>query len=90
MMKKYIIFISIIVLFTLGLVSFSLYLFSKIEKEIPTTVPLIEEEGKIREEKPKLTPSRPEDYGIIVIDDSNRSKTQEGWDNLLRNIIKET
>jgi hypothetical protein len=43
-----------------------------------------------KEERPrrKLVPDNPEDYGIVVLDERDLPRIQEGWDELLGNRIK--
>lgn len=80
-MKKEIIIISIIITFTFFIVLFSIYEMQKIKRQVIKAIP--EEKGQIYQPAPKLVPSRPQDYGMIVIDEYNRPQTQEDWDNLL-------
>ena len=89
-MKKQMIIFSLIILLTSGIVFFSLHQNRGIEKEVAKTehVPEKEEPAATTERK-EIVPSRPEDYGVIIIDEGNKPKTQEEWDKLFSQKIKE-
>jgi len=84
MQKKIIIFTVLVVLFTFGIVLFSVYQTQKITRETEKIIPAPIKREEIATKRPRrLIPSRPEDYGMIVIDENNKPQAQEGWDNLL-------
>jgi len=88
-MKKQIIITSFLILVSLALIIFSIYQTIRIEKEVSEFKrPQIKKEEKIIEEASPLIRSKPEDYGMIVIDDRNRPATQEEWDSLFAKKIK--
>lgn len=82
MKKKALIFMVTILLFTLALVWFSLYQTRKTEEEF-SRQEVLKQEGEIIKPRRQLIPGRPEDYGMIVIDETNRVQTQKDWDRLL-------
>lgn len=87
-MKKQIMLI-VLGIFTLGIFLFFVYQALKTEKEIvKVPAPLLREE-EISEKQVGLTPSKPQDYGMIVIEDNDRPQTQEEWDNLFSKKISE-
>jgi hypothetical protein len=89
-MKKYIFMLAgLILAFTLGLVFFSLYQTPKIEKELAKLSPLAtiprRAESRVTRQQPlsHLTPAKPEDYGIMIIEVTNQAQTQEEWDRII-------
>jgi len=88
-MKKITIIVSILVLGILVLVILSICQTNKLEKELKSVKPLqVPSENKqVKQEPAKLIPANPADYGMTVIDDYNRPKTQEDWDRVLLNKI---
>lgn len=92
MKKQIVVLVGLSILFIFGIVLFSIYQTRKIEKEIEIkgVIPPEEEIAKELIKPPRqLVPSRPEDYGMVVIDDSNRPQMQEEWDILFSEKIKE-
>ncbi|MFA5410334.1 MAG: hypothetical protein WC321_00515 [Candidatus Omnitrophota bacterium] len=89
MKKKYILMLlGLIITFTLGLVFFSFYQTPKIEQEIAKLNPLPKIDTRVKADaaKPlrKLTPSNPEEYGIIVIPEGSQPQTQAEWDSFIQ------
>ena len=77
----------ILVVFTLGIVIYSIQQTKKLEKEFaPAIVP-----GQVTlgQKKPELKPNRPEDYGMVVTDSLAPTLTQEYWNNMISAKVKE-
>ncbi len=92
MKKQIIILLSLGLLFILGIILFSLYQSNKISREIsPERVSEGEPVPKTSaaSARPRITPSRPEDYGILVIRPGEEPKTQEEWDRFFSKKIQE-
>lgn len=90
MKKQIIILVSLFIMFVFGIVLFFIYQTRKIEKEIEKkgVMPAKEKIGEVLIKQPRqLIPANPKDYGMIVIDDSNRPQAQEEWDTLFSKKI---
>jgi len=92
--KKKIIFIIITVLSVLAVILtyFSVCITRKIEDSSYTaqSAAVVDLNKQDIQQKESLAPSRPEDYGMIVIEEGSAPKTQGEWDNLLAGKIKES
>lgn len=88
MKNKIIIAAALIILSTVGVVLFSIYQSARIEQELGIARPQArpQERQGLRQ---KLVPSRPEDYGMVVIDSTSPELTQKDWDTLLSGRIAE-
>ena len=91
---KRFIFVSHILLIVIIVIIVSTWQAYRIEKEmrdIESISEFVPEEVEIREKEitRKLTPSRPEDYGMIVTSDFDKPKMQEEWNDLLHTKLSE-
>ena len=85
MKKKYLIVSGIFIMVVIGMVSFSLYQSSQLPRDTEAK-PQQEkphESVDVPEEPKRLTPDRPEDYGMTVTPENNKPRTQEEWNNLI-------
>ncbi len=91
--KQLIILAGSILLCASVIVLFSMYYTHRVLQDAAKSAPLPapEDTGEERPaaQKSGLTPVRPEDYGMIVINERNKPRTQEEWDRLLSRRIKE-
>lgn len=82
----------LVVIFILTLVLFSLYQAGRVQKEIGVITPLQKEQETVSAPalRQKITPGRPEDYGMIVrYPEEEPLKTQAEWDRYFAERIKE-
>lgn len=88
-MNRSVVIVGLIVLFTLGLVLFSLYQTKNLERKTG----VLKEKGQVKEavikQPQQLVPSQPEDFGMVVINESNQPQTQEEWDRLISEKVRE-
>ena len=87
---------SVVVLLVLSTTIFSFYQIKQMEKRLGVILPApkalaltptpakIMPSAQIAQPLRKLVPDRPQDYGIVVLDKITEPKTQEEWDNLIR------
>jgi len=87
----FIIVIAAISVLAVVLVCFSFCITHKIESDSKNAQTKVADSAALSEVKQKepLLPSRPEDYGMIAIDENNAPRTQAEWDDLLSGKIKE-
>ena len=88
-MNRSVVIVGLIVLFTLGLVLFSLYQTKNLERKTG----VLKEKGQVKEavikQPGQFVPSQPEDFGMVVINESNQPQTQEEWDRLISEKVRE-
>ena len=96
MKKRWFFLGSVVVLFVLSTTIFSFYQIKQMEKRLgvilpapkalapATTAAKIIPPAQTAQHKRKLVPDRPEDYGIVVLDKITEPKTQQDWDNFIR------
>ncbi|MCX5705581.1 MAG: hypothetical protein NTZ92_05965 [Candidatus Omnitrophica bacterium] len=88
-MKK-IIIVSVIVAAVFSITFFSIYQTTMLREDFKKeVVPAQEEMPQTRNEPVVLVPANPEDYGMTVIDETNKPRTQEDWDRLLTARIRD-
>jgi len=92
MKKQILIFFAFLSISVFAVVLFSLNQAKRIEKEIlksvlPKTTPV--QPGAYSLPSRELTPARLQDYGMIIIDSTNRPKIQQDWDKLLAERIED-
>jgi len=87
-MKK-IIIVSVIVVAVFSITFFSIYQTKKLQDEFTDIGPVEAEKGQVNKEPSVLTPANPEDYGMVVINEGNKPRTQEDWDRLLMDRIRD-
>ncbi|MDD2689602.1 MAG: hypothetical protein PHT41_05595 [Candidatus Omnitrophica bacterium] len=91
MKKQIIILLSLGLLLVAGVIFFSVYQSSKIAKEISRGKASQEEivpKTSAASVRPRITPSRPQDYGILVTNQGEGPKTQEEWDSFFSKKIQ--
>ncbi|MDP2941109.1 MAG: hypothetical protein Q8N85_02485 [Candidatus Omnitrophota bacterium] len=86
-MKKSVILAGGLIVFTAGLIIFSLYQSRRIEREAVVGVPLATTEEPPR--RRELIPADPRDYGMVVFNESSRPRSQDEWDRVLSQKIRE-
>ena len=89
-MKKHIIIIGSAMVLILGIVLFSIYQTAKLNREYaapvvegPRSVPALTSSSR-----PALVPSRPEDYGMVVINSGTPVLTQGYWDDVVSHKVR--
>ncbi len=88
-MKKLVIISSIVIAFVYVMTFFSIYQAKKLEGKSEKTAVVQEEKVRIKQEPSVLVPANPEDYGMVVIDENNKPRTQEDWDRLIIGRIRD-
>ncbi|MDD4899680.1 MAG: hypothetical protein PHT31_04720 [Candidatus Omnitrophica bacterium] len=92
MKNKLILIASVVVVFIVSTIIFSIYQAKELARETAGLVPVTPQaipQQPIPQEPRKLVPARPEDYGMVVFKKSQEPKTQGEWDNLMSAKIKE-
>ncbi len=87
-MKK-IVIVSVIVVAVFGITFFFIYQTNKLHEESADVAPAEAKKIQVNKEPDVLTPANPEDYGMVVINESNKPRTQEDWDRLLIDKIRD-
>jgi len=89
-MNKLVVVIGLIVLFTIGVVLFSFYQTRTLEKETGIFKEQVQnKEAVTGQPQAILIPAHPEDFGMVVIDENNRPATQQEWDRLISEKVRE-
>jgi len=92
-MKKIILILGILFAITIVLSTISLYYTRRIEKEMKGEVPSRPQEVRQaipEERKQELRVSDPKEYGMVIIDEYRGPQTQEDWDKIISQKVKET
>ncbi|MDD2752004.1 MAG: hypothetical protein PHN59_02625 [Candidatus Omnitrophica bacterium] len=83
---------SLILVFIVSTIIFSIYQAKQIDKEMAGITPIPPQaitQQPIEQQPRKLVPARPEDYGMVVFKPGQEPTTQREWDNLMSQKIKE-
>lgn len=88
-MKRPVIVLFLVLAATFGIVVFSIYLTGKISEEQIKVAPAVVESKGAEKPMRQLIPSRPQDYGMVVMEETDKPKTQEDWNSLLSHKISQ-